>query len=66
MEPENWASCFGTLAGLFGIIETDEGELVFCGSSWVGRGGLCVGHPHHHPDLEGLEGSPRDHRGSDT
>ena len=43
MEPENWASCFGPLAGLFGIIETDEGELVFCGSSWVGRGGLCVG-----------------------
>lgn len=41
MEPENWASCFGTLAGLFGIIETVEGELVFVVAAGWGEG-VCV------------------------
>lgn len=38
VEPENWASCFGTLAGLFGIIE----RVSVCGSSWVGEEGVCM------------------------
>lgn len=38
MEPENWASCFGTLAGLFGII---EGELVFVVVAGWGEG-VCM------------------------
>lgn len=31
MEPENWASCFGTLAGLFGIIERELVLVVVAG-----------------------------------